>query len=176
MANFPDAGGYPSRLMSGRRQPMAVTALSGLGFATRETTALHRVDAKVKYARRNILFSWGGYTELWAGSYTAEDTLAAAETFADNRRAAGFDYIIGLTVPHSTSFSGAQDTERLEYNALLLASDHFDAVVDVADDVRMQDGSDTDYFVDGLHFTAGGAQVVADLCEPHLDAALEQVG
>lgn len=172
MANFPDAAGYPSLLMAGRSQPMVVTALSSLGFATRETTAADRVDAKLGNATRSILFSWGGYTELWAGSYTAAATLAAAETFADNRRAAGFDYIIGLTVPHSSSFSGAQDTERLGYNALLLASDSFDAVVDVAGDARMQDGSDLTYFSDGTHFTTAGAQVVADLCEPYLTAAL----
>lgn len=137
-------------------------ALSGTSYAQRTTTAAARVDPYYVNARQTTLIDVAGQGDL-DGGLTAQQVYDAAVAYKDARKAAGLGRYAICTVPHSTIYSAGEDAARLAYNALLLASDEFDVVVDVAARPEMQDGSDTTYWdPDGLHPNQAGADVIAE--------------
>lgn len=148
----------------------SIVGLSGTTYATRATTVTARTDQHVVNAETPVLVDVGGQSDLLA-DLTAAQLLTAAESYANGRRTAGFDRIIGCTVPHSTQFSAGQNTQRLAYNPLLLASSAFDTVADLAAVPALQDASNTTYYSDGLHFTAAGAALAAAVIVAALEAA-----
>lgn len=172
--NAPFDAPYPSQLgaLLGPEYPVIICGRGGTTYAQRTTTAPGRVDYHFANATTNVLVDLGGQSDLLAG-LTGSQLLAAAEAYADARRAAGADLIVALTCPHSTSYTAGQNTQRATYNAGLLTSAHFDAVVDIAADPAMADASDLTYWnADGLHPVAAGAAVIAGLVEPVLAALL----
>lgn len=156
----------------------AVVGISSTTYATRTATAASRTDRHVVNGSRQVLVDIGGQSDL-LGGLTAAQILSAAESYADGRRTAGFDLIVGCTVPPIQQTTGvwgtytaAMETQRVAYNPLLKASSHFDAVADIAAIVQLADPSDTTYFSDGLHPTLAGANPIGAV----IVAALASVG
>jgi len=59
-------------------------------------------------------------------------------------------------------YTTLMETQRLVLNDLILASDVWDAVADLASLPESEDPDDTDYFADGLHPTGVLAALFAD--------------
>ena len=142
-------------------------ALAGTTYASRATSATSRVDQYVRLSTRSVWIDQGGQSDLLA-DMTAAAILVDMESYANNRRSAGYDVVVGTTIPHSTSYSLGQNNTRLALNSLILASASYDAVADLAADSRLADGSNTTYFSDGLHPTTAGAAAIADVVEATL--------
>lgn len=88
------------------------------------------------------------------------------KTYNDGRRAAGADIIAMPTIVPAGTLTGPQNTQRLAFNAALLADPAAagaDIVVDVAGIPELQDTDDTDWYYDTLHFTTEAAALVAAL-------------
>ena len=80
--------------------------------------------------------------------------------------------IIGTTITANGVNTGAENTERLAHNVLLLAdaSNAFDDVVDLAANANLEDYNT--YTSDGVHWTGAATTIVASLLDPYLDAVL----
>jgi hypothetical protein len=101
-------------------------------------------------------------------------TLSREQAYADDARAAGFDYIINTTTTPASYLFGSKETERGNLRTALLAeplypavNGHFDAVVDLAGNPALQNVNDTTYYQDQggtkVHWTdAGGLEAAAD--------------
>lgn len=137
-----------------------VVGVSSTTYAQRSVDAATRVDQRIPL-QKTILFDVGGPSDIIA-NLTATQVLTAAEAYADARRTAGVDIIIGFTVTPGSSawYSSGQDTVRQTYNTNLKASSHFNAVVDMASLPHAANPNDTTYFYDGLHPTS---LLVADI-------------
>src|SRR5690606_17387894 len=147
--------------------------LPGTTYAQRTTNAATRVDPFVSNAARNVLIDIAGQSDL-LNSLTAEQLLVAAESYAADRRAAGFDRIVVTTVPSMTDAWGwdaNMEEQRVAYNDLLLNSTAFDAVADIASIPELADPSDTTYFSDGLHPTPAGADLMAPVIAAAVSSA-----
>lgn len=142
--------------------------VNGTLYVQREATAASDVDAHVSSSHRSVMLDVGGPTDI-ANNFTAAQILGWAETYFDNRRAAGVDFVIGFTATPSTIYSAPQDAVRLAYNDLLRASTHVDAVCDMANIPELSDPTNTTYY-DGsqLHPTAAGALLIAQLARETL--------
>jgi len=108
------------------------------------------------------------------GAATGATTYARMVAMADTAAGAGYTYLIGCTVPPSTSLTSGEETERLAYNALIIANgdDTFDSIVDLANTPGLDDNLDTDYYSDGIHWTNLGAQLAADTIGPAVTALI----
>lgn len=84
------------------------------------------------------------------------------ETYHQNAKLAGAAFTTTATVPPSTWFNGAQETQRQLLNSLILNSTQFDAVVDIAGIPEAANPADLTYYSDGLHPTAALASLFAD--------------
>lgn len=144
--------------------PAITAAVSGTTYTQRASSVATRVDSHAKNAGESFLIDIGGTSDL-AADVSAASLLSTVESYADARRAAGFKKVIVTTVPPYTGFSGAQETQRLAYNASLVANANgkFDAVADPASHASLDDASDTNYYYDGLHWTAAAVAIVAGL-------------
>jgi lysophospholipase L1-like esterase len=158
--------------MLGRDVPWSNVSISGTSWSTLATTAVSRADHVIKNADKTVLIMCGGTSDVLEND-SAATILSDMESYANNRRAAGVDYIINTTITGYTSFTGPQEAVRVAANALIEASSVWDAVVDLAAVPELDDPTDVTYYSGGLHWTAAGAQVVADEIAPALDEALE---
>jgi len=143
--------------------PAAVVALPGTSYPTRMVDAEARVDIYSAAHEHTVLFTEGGQADLVEGG-TPEEILEDMTTYIEARRAAGFDAVIGQTVPPSALYSPDQEERRLELNDLLRKHHReagIDALADVAALSPLADATDTDYFSDGVHYTAQAASLVA---------------
>ncbi len=71
-----------------------------------------------------------------------------------------------VPLPTRSNPTAALTTELNSYNAGLRNDYAFaDFLVDFAADARLADGNNTTYFVDGLHFTAAGNDVIAGIAQ-----------
>lgn len=161
---FPAASPYPTQLMA-LLSPMtwAVPAVNSTSYADRTPDAPKVVDPFALNATRAVLIDVGCQKELATLGLTAAQALSAMTTYLDARRTAGFDVIIASTVPGSTFYDAAMDAQRLALNNLIRSSTHFDGVVDLAADPRLQNGADTTFFADGVHYSVLGASVAASI-------------
>lgn len=128
-----------------------------------------------------------------AGTLNVASTTNAPSTGTLKVATAGTEATITYTGTTSTTFTGCTTTSgggvmstggtvrnsayQNMYDGNLLvvadASNAFDYVVDLAGDSRLSDATNTTYYQgDGTHLTNAGAQVVADLIAPSLDAIL----
>lgn len=112
----------------------------------------------------------GGTSDFLFSNRTGAQVYEDMVTLATNARSWGFDSIIATTTLPSTFFSDPQDAERIEGNGLILADaeDAFDQVIDFANTPGLDDPEDTDFYPDGLHWSALAAQVAADTFAPIL--------
>jgi lysophospholipase L1-like esterase len=128
--------------------------------------------------KKNILFIWGGHSDAQDGR-TGQQIYDDKGTLANTARDTyGYDAVIALTIPDSLWIAGSEKTEYLTNQNVLLLDDvnqgtpYFDAVVDIYGETEMQDASNSTYFVDGVHFTSAGAQVVSDKVEAMIGSYL----
>lgn len=142
-------------------------------------TSLHKRAPQIVYplaalaSNAVLVLGIGGETDLMDESDSGATVYADLVAYSAAAKTAGFDKVLGLTIPPSTAFTSPQNTARLNANTLILAdaSGAFDAKVDVSV-APLDDASNTTYYSDGLHLTAAGALAVADLVLPVLLALL----
>jgi hypothetical protein len=160
---------YPAKLMATRwptRAPLAVNrAVAGSSYDERIGWAPEQTDAWLVTLRQpcGVLIQEGGPADLLADE-SAYTVIDANRRYTAARRQAGFDVIIGATVPPSIFYTAAQDAQRRLYNELLrihwrdIGLDH---LVDVATMPELQDPTNTYWYSDGAHFTDAGSTAVA---------------
>ena len=160
---------WPDRFMKGQTLAERFSVgIPGTSYATRATTAVTRVDPYLTPTDRTIiLISDGGTTDLdsTGGSLTAAQLITATKNYCDARRAAGADLICIPTIVPSTILTGDEDTNRLSFNAQILANPSVvgaDRVVNIAGIPELQNAADVAYYYDGTHYTALAAQIVAN--------------
>lgn len=168
--NLPDPpGNFPTLVLDALDLPgynAAVNQLSWTGLATTAAQRLH----PYAIGGRTILVMTGGQADLTRDGDTGRKLYEEEVDYANAARAAGFDVIVITTIPPARLlYSGTQPAERLAHNRLLLEdpSGAFDHVVDVAGDPRLADPTGPS-FSDGIHPSASGAAVIAELLEPVL--------
>jgi hypothetical protein len=171
----PAGHSYPETTM-GTYQPAVPwfnVAVGGASWTQLTATRAQRF-ARIPGYGYGIWVGCGGTTDLAVELDNGATLYANYWAYSDAARAAGFSYIIATTITPSTTFDATMETNRVAANALILAdaSNKFDAVCDFAADPRLDDPSDTTYYTGGLHFTAAGADVAAELMAPVLAAAL----
>lgn len=125
----------------------------------------------VQYAtdawKRSIALVSGGYTDLLDEAATAATAYDRISDRAERLKTTGYvDYVFGMTIPDATSWEGnaTANTRRTDYNTLLVADadGFFDGVVDLRNVDGFETGGTGDYYADGVHFSAAGAEVVAE--------------
>lgn len=135
-------------------------------------TARVDVDDQLGTGNNDVLILWAGTNDLWQKFHSpdptenAEITYGWIETYIDERREQGWDYIFVLTHPpmNPDIIEGA---DRL--NTLIRAnSAGADSVIDIAAEPRLADPFDLVLrAVDGVHYTdPGGFIVVFDYIVP----------
>ena len=145
-----------------------IPAIGGTSWTNLAPTAPTRVDVYAEVTGLTVLSMNGGQHDIAVENDSAAKALTDFESYADARRAAGWDRVIVATVCDSTTYTAPQETVRAELNAALRISDHFDAVVDLAVVPQLMDASNATYFSDGTHFTEAGAIAAAAAYEPVL--------
>lgn len=174
--NIPNSSaGFPSLLMSGRPQAWSNVSINGTSWTGLSTTAASRRDPVLNHTTRAVLVLAGGSADFATEHDSAATAYADLLAYITSARA-GFTgsslKVIGVTVPPSTVITGGDETARVAYNALLLASGAVDAVVNLDADARLQNPADATYYVDGSHWTAPGAVIAAGLFVPALESVL----
>lgn len=140
--------------------PWVTIAISGTAWSTLDNTLTARAAPLASY-EQTVVVLVGGTSDLIEGD-TAATALADLESYVATYRTLGADRIIGTTVTPSSLFNAGMETQRVALNTATLASDVFDDVVDLAAIPELADNLDTDYYYDGTHWTAAGAQFAAD--------------
>jgi lysophospholipase L1-like esterase len=154
------AGGiaYGGRAVASR----AVTGSGTQGMINRAAAA----DALLNGARSTLVV-WCGVNDN--GSKTAQQIYDSLKSYCEARRAAGWSKILLCT-----EIDASPAGWNAKYQALnaLIAADHSfaDGLADLGARPELQNFSDVTYFVDGVHLTAAGYQVVADVVAPALAA------
>lgn len=172
---------YPTQMMAalgtidGLEPPWSIVAegaaswselAAGVYRPTAGVSVAPAVDRLFIHANQGLttfLLMCGGTQDVLEGD-TAATIYGDMESYADNAKAAGFTYVIAQTIATSTAFSGGEETVRDAANVLILADagGAFDATVNI-DVAPLDDPADTDYYSDGIHPTALGATVLADV-------------
>lgn len=160
-------------------------AVNGTTYAQRKTgganSAATRLDPHLSGTYQNVIVDIAGQSDLintagGGANLTAATLLAQVEAYIAERRAAGADVYVACTVPPNYLTTGGQETERLAYNALLLASGAPDAVADIAALPHAQDHSDATYYSDQLHPTSALADEFASTIEAAVDTLAYRFG
>lgn len=141
-----------------------VVGLSGTTYATRATSVSSRVYPLLGLGPLTVIHDLGGPSDLLA-DLTAAQVLAASEGYADAARAAGAHRILTATVTPALNYSGAQNAQRVAYNALLRANANgkFDGIVDIDGIPQLANPNDAAQYLDGLHPTYTGTVPMATL-------------
>jgi lysophospholipase L1-like esterase len=96
------------------------------------------------------------------GSDNAATIEANIRAYHSGRRSAGFK-TVGITLTKASSVGGANETKRQAINSGLVADPSFcDYFVNAAVLSQFSNTADPIYFVDGVHLTVVGADVLAD--------------
>lgn len=135
---------------------------------TRAPQSVYPLAAKAQNAI--LVMGIGGESSLFTEHKTGAQIYAQLVAYSAAAKAQGFDKVLGLTVPPSTSITGSDETARTTLNGLILAdaSHAFDATVDISVS-PLNDPTNTTYFnADGLHLKTAGSTVVSGLVGPTL--------
>lgn len=111
--------------------------------------------------QRGYLFIVCAAINDFLGGATAAATFAILQNLIATATADGWSVVIA-TEPAGSSLSGPQNTQRIAYNALITAW-HTSPNRLARLDLVLTDPTDTNSYVDGVHFTADGADRVAGL-------------
>lgn len=174
--NYPLTGNstWMAQVMAGRGVAWSNVSVSGFSWSALVPSASARRDPVLGHTSRCVLVLNGGTSDLLVDHDTAAVALADMEAYADAARAAapGSLRVVACTIPPSTALSAPDEAQRLVLNPLILASDHWDAVVDLAAVPELADPADTDFYSDGTHWTAAGAAAAAGALDPVLTSQL----
>lgn len=131
------------------------------------TDAPDTIDTAIEPSIDNWLIVWGGINGMAIGLHSAATEYADFKTYIAARIAAGWDAdkIIVVTL---TPRSGFTDTTRQTFNASLVGDDgsygyrlaRTDLNANIGD---AGDEANTTYFYDGIHLTAAGHAIVAQI-------------
>lgn len=158
---------YPYKFMATKADVrFAVANLPGTTYAERLPSIVGRVDNLFASGETAVLIDDGGTHDIEStrGNMTSAQALAAKAAYTAARRAAGADYIVGLTIPPSTTLTAGEETNRLAVNAALVADPAaygYDEIVDVAAITQLQNANDAAYYYDGTHWTDAATTLVA---------------
>lgn len=101
-------------------------------------------------ARRKVVCLLAGTNDIGSAGRTGAQVYADMQTAITQWVSTGFEVFV-CSIPDRSPDS--YDTEIGNYNTLLTANDGSNyTMIDLASDPVFSDGSDTDYFYDGLHF------------------------
>ena len=162
--NRPFTGAFPALVMARHpRRAWLNCAIGGLSW----TNLAVSVAARTRYAcspwERRIGVLTGGYSDILGGDSGA---TAHADMVA-YAAAAGFTHTIACTMTHGVDTTGAEQGRIDAFNELVRGYG-WDGVADFAASPILSDPSNATYFVDGLHWTAAGAEEAADILDPVL--------
>lgn len=119
-------------------------------------------------AYKNIIHVWEGSNELYFNA-TAITTYNNIVTYCKRRRAAGFQVIVGTLTPRIFTLTPVtQEADRLAVNANIRSNwrSFADGISDMGADPIVGNYDyclNTAYFADGVHYTAAGYTIVADI-------------
>lgn len=166
---FTSSQAYPAKFMAAAHPelPYHVVNRAGTTYAQRTTDVAGRVDYQFATTPgRIVVIDDGGTYDIDTanGNLSAANVLAAKLAYTTARRAAGADYIVGLTIPPATILTAAEETTRQSVNSSLKASPvtyGYDKIVDVASIPQLTNAADTNYYYDGVHWTDAATTLVA---------------
>jgi len=153
--------------------------LSRGGATTQQLDALSvpSLDRLVQKVRGNsVLVFWEGTNDLVVNTAKAEEAHERIKAYCQARRKAGWKKIILLSVLPREAWAGFEP-QRQALNQLLREhyTEYADALVDISAIPGMgRDGDQktTAYYADGVHLTAKGNGLVADMLAPVLAKVL----
>lgn len=128
------------------------------GDVATELTPLYNV------ANTNLLILWGGTNDLHAGD-DGETVYNRLRTYVEDRVSEGWEVWVLSCIARDSATAG-YETERLDFNARLRATwvEFADGFIDLAALPEFQDFDDLTYYQnDGIHITAAGQEIVADM-------------
>lgn len=123
-------------------------------------------------AGKNVLVVWEVTNDMFEGGQHPHCFHRLLRYCAD-RQIAGWTVVVLTVTPRSDAGTpAAHETWRLAVNTLIRSwwNTFATAMVDVAADTRLDDETDATYYVDLVHMTAAGKQVVVDLVRPTIEA------
>jgi hypothetical protein len=148
-----------------------VKNVSILGQTTKQmiVAAPTRVDPFYDATRLdNVLFAWEGTNHIYLDSVSAQTAYDSLVSYCQQRRDVGWKVIIGTILPRSSVGTPSfQEARRDSVNVLIRANwaTFADEMFDVAANTDIGEAGDSDnvtYYVDKVHMTATGYQIVAD--------------
>lgn len=168
LGNDPASGGYDpsyqSILMT--NNPLWESANKHLNGDTMQNMAANYTSITSVYrprASRNVLILLAGTNDIGSAARTGAQVYADMQTLITQCVSTGFECFV-CTIPDRSP--DTYDTEIGNYNTLLRtnAGSNY-TIIDLAADPVFSDGSDTDYFYDGLHFTVAAHARAAELIQ-----------
>lgn len=139
-------------------------AAGGRTVATMVSQAARIVDSAYDAQYTNkIVCEQGGINDVFGGA-SAATVYSNLLTYWAARQAKGYKVVACTVLPASTVTGGAE-TARTDLNTSIRGdATKYDALADIANDARLQNTANTTYFqADGVHPTAAGAAVIAEI-------------
>ena len=159
----------PSRIKSGYAMVLQNYAVSGQTTAQMIVDATTQIDIPTnKNEGYNIVFCWEGINDLYHRA-TAQQCFDNIKNYCLARKAYGFKVIVGTLTPRTNSGTPLDyESKRLIVNDLLRANYNVfaDRLVDIGGDPIMGAtgaSKNATYYVDLVHFTTAGYQIMANL-------------
>lgn len=165
---------WPAVLANTLNEPVLMPnfGIDGQTQASMNADATAQVDTLYSAGySTNIAICAGGINDV-AGGSSAATVQGRIQTYCEARRTAGFE-VIASTMFACASLTAPEEIERIAVNTWLRANyaTFADGLCDLDADARLSTTGDTTYFLaDGVHLTAGGHAVVAELMATELAA------
>jgi hypothetical protein len=174
------ANSYPVQMLATRPNlARGIAGVAGLSWQQLDNDFTSRVtDRFLRLSPVAVYCMVGGTTQVDLGQAAATiyaSELAIATLFRDACTALGVTgWVVGTTTTPSTSFSAGDNVILATLQGLQRAdaSNVYDGFADLAADPRLDDASDTTYYVDGTHPTTAGAAAIAELVGAAVDALI----
>lgn len=172
-------GQYPPKLMA--QFPGVDWVNEAIGSQPWQTLSAwaQRVDRWANTALYTIYMMNGGSSNIFLNAIEPGTTAAAREaTMAQGRKAAGFDYVLNITLTPYGGSTGATEAERITFNNVRKANTtDWSACVDLNLIPESRDPTNTTYYdALQLHWKPALGQLIANAVAPQLSAILSAVG
>lgn len=129
----------------------------------------------------NLLVVFMGTNDLSAGA-TGAATYAALKTYIQAATAAGYRVVVATALPRNAFLATDKETQRLAYNAAILAGWESDlgciGVLDFASETTMGNTANVGnviYYTDGTHPTDYGYSILANFAAEYLNRVVEDL-
>lgn len=151
-----------TRLNSDRYWLYGVPGQTAVQMNSDATTQWDAASALMTGYTRKLCIIEAGINDL-AASSTAAAIIAELQTSVSKAAAEGLESVV-LTITEATSITAGKETNRQTVNAAILDGTVGATItVDAAGMAHAADPTDTNYFVDGVHWTETLAAEIADL-------------